>query len=220
MKPIADAPAAAIAARPVRDQAAGQRVAYWIVVATHALIDIFPMFIIALMIVLNERLAFTPLQETLVWIALPIFSGGCQPIFAWLGDRFDTRLAGPIGLATGAICLSSIGFATTFWQFFALEIVGVIGVGMYHPAAVAVAGQIGSRALVHGRGFAIGIFVTAGMVGHTLGPLIATRVNAGPRHGIPRSDHPARARARGAALRRDAADLAPSARPSRGSTGR
>ena len=35
----------------------------------------------------------------------------------------------------------SIGFAQSFGQLLALQIVGVIGVGMYHPAAASVAGE-------------------------------------------------------------------------------
>ncbi|MHC4415267.1 MAG: MFS transporter [Planctomycetota bacterium] len=150
---------------------------YWAVVASHALVDVFPMFITSLMIVLQDRLALSRGQETAVWIATPIFSGLLQPLFAWLGDRYDTRLAGPLGLAVGAVCIGSIGFAQSFWQLITLQIVGVIGVGIYHPTAAAVAGQTGTRALCHGRAFALSLFVASGMVGHTLGPIVATRVN-------------------------------------------
>ena len=149
---------------------------FWVITSSHALVDVFPMFITSLMIVLQHRLALTGWQETVVWVATPVFSGAFQPLFAWLGDRYDTRLAGPLGLAIAAVCIGSIGFAQNFWQLVALQVVGVIGVGMYHPAAAAVAGQTGAR-LRHGRGFAISVFIAAGMVGHTLGPLAATRVN-------------------------------------------
>jgi FSR family fosmidomycin resistance protein-like MFS transporter len=150
---------------------------YWIVVASHALVDVFPMFIVSLVIVLQDRLALTRGQETAVWVATPIFSGLIQPLMAWLGDRYNTRLAGPLGLAMGAVCIGSIGFAQSFWQLIVLQIVGVIGIGMYHPTAAAVAGQTGARALPYGRAFALSLFVASGMLGHTLGPIIATRVN-------------------------------------------
>ncbi len=111
---------------------------FWVITSSHALVDVFPMFITSLMIVLQARLALTGWQETVVWVATPVFSGLFQPLFAWLGDRYDTRLAGPAGLAVAAVCIGSIGFAQNFWQLLALQIVGVIGVGMYHPAAAAV----------------------------------------------------------------------------------
>jgi FSR family fosmidomycin resistance protein-like MFS transporter len=150
---------------------------YWLVIVTHGVVDIFPMFITSLMIVLQDRLDLTKGQETAVWVATPIFSGLFQPLFAWLSDRHDTRVAGPLGLAMAAVCIGSIGFAQSFWQLIALQIAGVIGVGMYHPTAAAVAGQAGSRTSHRGRVFALSLFVASGMVGHTLGPIFATRVN-------------------------------------------
>ncbi len=149
---------------------------YWVITTSHAVVDVFPMFITSLMIVLQSRLGLSGWQETVVWVVTPVFGGLFQPLFAWLGDRYDTRLAGPMGLAIAAVCIGSIGFAGNFWQLVSLQVVGVIGVGMYHPAAAAVAGQAGTR-LRHGRAFAISVFIAAGMVGHTVGPLVATRVN-------------------------------------------
>jgi len=112
---------------------------FCVISSSHGLVDVFPMFITSLMIVLQDRLAMTGWQETVVWVATPVFSGAFQPLFAWLGDRYDTRLAGPLGLAIAAVCIGSIGFAQSFWQLLALQAVGVIGVGMYHPAAAEVA---------------------------------------------------------------------------------
>ncbi len=180
--PVAEPPASVTArdklSLPAAAPAHHSLLAYWCVVGTHAVVDVFPIIIISLMIVLQQRLSLTAWQETVVWISLPIFSGGLQPLFAWLGDRYNTRLAGPLGLALGAVCIGSIGFAQSFGQLMALHIVGVIGVGMYHPAAAATAGQLGSRALRHGRAFALSLFVASGMVGHTIGPIIGTRFNA------------------------------------------
>ncbi len=170
---IAEQQVSVVTAPTVARQA---RFDFWVISSSHALVDVFPMFITSLMIVLQDRLAMTGWQETVAWVATPVFSGACQPLFAWLGDRYDTRLAGPLGLAVAAVCIGSIGFAQSFWQLLALQAVGVIGVGMYHPAAAAVAGQTGAR-LRHGRAFAISLFIAAGMVGHTLAPLVATRVN-------------------------------------------
>lgn len=151
---------------------------FWFISFTHALVDIFPIYFTALFIVLDQRLDMTRAQESAVLIATPIFSGMFQPLFAWLGDRFDTRMPGPLGLAIGAICISSIGFAQTFWQLILLQIVGVIGTGMYHPTATATAGQMGGRGFRNGRALAVSVFIAAGMVGHTVGPIISTRMNA------------------------------------------
>jgi FSR family fosmidomycin resistance protein-like MFS transporter len=149
---------------------------------SHALIDVFPVFFTSLMLILRERLSLSEWQVAAVFMVSPIFSGVGQPFFAWLTDKHDSRLAGPGGMALGAVCIGSIGFAQNFWQLVILQMIGVIGTGMFHPVGTAVAGQAGTqllnsrRARTNGRAMAIGIFIASGMVGQSLGPVIATRV--------------------------------------------
>jgi MFS transporter, FSR family, fosmidomycin resistance protein len=150
---------------------------YWTLNASHALIDIFPIFFVTLMLPLRRDLDLTAGQETFVYMATPIFSGLCQPVLAWLSDKLDSRLPGPLGLAMGGVCIASIGFAENFWQLIALQIVGVIGTGMYHPVVTATAAQTGSKLFRNRRAQAIGIFIACGMIGQTLGPVIAPRIN-------------------------------------------
>ena len=142
---------------PIAGAHAG-RATYAALLASHAFIDIFPIFFTSLMIVFEERFALTGGQKVAIYMTTPIFSGSLQPFFAWLTDRFDTRLCGPIGLALGALCCGSIGFAQNFWQLIALQMVGVIGTGMYHPIMTAVAGRLGGQ-IVRGRALAIGVFI-------------------------------------------------------------
>ncbi|MCA9306770.1 MAG: MFS transporter [Phycisphaerales bacterium] len=155
-----------------------------LIAATHSLIDIFPIFFTSLMLVFQGRLNLSAQQETIIYMLTPIFSGSTQPFFAWLSDKFDTRLCGPIGLALGATCIGSIGFAQNFEQLIALQILGVIGTGMYHPIGVALAGQSGMKFLRRGRTQAIGLFIAAGMLGQAVGPQIATRVSNAPALGM------------------------------------
>ena len=144
--------------------------------ASHAMIDIFPIFFTSLMLVLEERLSLNAWQITFVYMATPVFSGGLQPVFARITDRYDTRLCSPLGLAIGALAIASIGFAQDFYQLVALQIVGVIATGFYHPISTALAGQLGARFFTNGRAQAIGLFIAAGMIGQSLGPTISTRV--------------------------------------------
>lgn len=150
---------------------------YWTVVGTHVFIDIYPIIFGALMHVLRADLGLTKNQVMVVYALTPLFSGPPQIFFAWLGDRFDTRIFGPLGLLVGGVCISCIGLAENFWQLIALEVIGVMGVGAYHPIAVSLAGQLGGRAIRHGRTLAVSIFFTAGMLGHSIGPFIASRMN-------------------------------------------
>ncbi len=174
----AESPASVAAMAVSEPQWRGQaRRRFWYLNASHAVIDIFPIFTTTLMLVLEDRLRLTAGQISAVYMLTPIFSGSLQPFFAWLTDRFDTRICAPLGLLLGASCLSAMGLAQNFWQLCALIIVGVIGTGMYHPIGAALAGQIGGRAHL-GRAWALALFFAAGMVGQALGPIISSRINA------------------------------------------
>lgn len=142
------------------------------------MIDIFPIFFTTLAWALRERLDLTKGQFMLLFVFTPIFSGLTQPVFAWLTDKHDTRLCGPVGLVVGAVCIASIGFAQNFWQLAVLQAVGVMATGMYHPISTALAGQVGTRFLRNGRGQAIGLFIACGMIGQSFGPRIASSINS------------------------------------------
>ncbi len=189
----ADAPVAAPEApvdSPERDATAAtpidsslQRRRYGVLVASHLVVDLYPIFIVALAVSLQSNLGLTNAQRAMVIALGPIISGLCQPLFAWLGDRYNTRLFGPLGLAVGAVAISFIGFAQTFPQLIALQTIGLIGTGVYHPIGAAVAGRLGSDALrgvrfVHSpRTWALSVFFLAGMLGGFAGPIISTRLN-------------------------------------------
>ncbi|MBX3351797.1 MAG: MFS transporter [Phycisphaeraceae bacterium] len=171
------APSVAERANPEVRAVARKR--YWLLNASHTLVDVYPIFFVSLIVLLTNRLDLAAWQVATVFALTPIFSGALQPFFAILTDRRDTRICGPLGMFLGAVCISSIGFAQNFWQLIALQIVGVIGTGMYHPIAAALAGQVGTRAIARGRGWALAIFFTFGMLGQAMGaqmaPTIATR---------------------------------------------
>ncbi len=175
--PVAEPPQTATSER------ADARRRFAIVVASHLNVDLYPIFIVALAVSLQENLALTNKQRAMVIAIGPIVSGVCQPLFAWIGDALNTRLFGPIGLAAGALCISSIGFAQNLPQLLALQIVGLVGIGIYHPISSAVAGKLGRQALTGARYVrsprttALSIFFLAGMLGGTFGPIIASGIN-------------------------------------------
>lgn len=173
--PVTDAPGTQTSA-PAH-AGPSDRTRFNVLCASHAVIDIFPIFFTTLAWALQDRLGLTNAQYAWLFIATPIFSGLTQPLFAWLTDKHDTRLCGPIGMVVGATCIASIGLAQNFWQLAVLQAIGVMATGMYHPITTAVAGQIGTRFLHNGRGQAIGLFIAAGMVGQACGPRIAAWIN-------------------------------------------
>ncbi len=181
VEPIADVE---LAPQPPIDQPLARR-RFAVLVASHLNVDLYPIFIVALAVSLQANLNLTDAQRALVIAIGPIVSGVCQPLFAWIGDALNTRLFGPLGLAVGALCISSIGFAQNLTQLLILQTIGLIGVGVYHPIASAVAGKLGRDALSGARfarsprTTALSIFFLAGMLGGTFGPIIASALNRG-----------------------------------------
>ncbi len=171
------------------------RIRYWILVSSHAITDIYPAFIFSLMVALEARLDLTKAQTAFVIAINPIVSGLAQPFFSWFADRFNTRIFGPLGLAMGALCLGLIGHARTFDQLIALQVIGIAGIGVYHPIASAVAGRLSHERgklmegnLRRARGQGLSIFFAAGMIGGVLGPRVATFVNEASWLGLERLD--------------------------------
>ena len=149
---------------------------YTLLSFSHAFIDVFPIFFVVLMLPLREKLGLAPWQVQVVYMITPIFSGLFQPLFAWISDKYNTRAFCPLGILIGSVCVGSIGFAQSFEQLIALQIVGVLATGFYHPISTALAGQTGARGFRHGRAFAVGMFIAAGMAGQTASSLVTPEV--------------------------------------------
>lgn len=154
------------------------RYRYSLLSFSHAFIDVFPIFFVVLMLPLREKLGLTPGQVQIIYMISPIFSGLFQPLFAWISDRFNTRAFCPLGILIGSVCIGSIGFAQSFEQLIALQICGVLATGFYHPISTALAGQTGARGFRHGRAFAVGMFIAAGMLGQTLSSKFTPEITA------------------------------------------
>ncbi len=159
------------------------RVGYRAVAASHTVVDLYPPIVLALTADLQQRLGLTAEQVAIIFSTNAIVSGISQPFFAHLSDRLNTRIVAPIGLAVAAVCLTLIGFAQSFEQLIALQVVGMAGSGVYHPIAAGLAGELG-RDVFHdhrtrrsARAFALSIFFACGMLGGFLGPIAATRIN-------------------------------------------
>jgi len=183
--PAADAPVA-LPDRPIEVAPPAiprAKAAYWTVFGSHFILDLYPFFLFALAASLQARLELSEAQIALVLAINPLVSGVSQPLFAWLGDKHDTRAFGPLGIVAACVCISLIGFADSLWQLLALAIVGMAGVGVYHPISSAVAGRLGTQVMGKvgwarsGAGLGLALFFTAGMLGGFAGPLIASRIN-------------------------------------------
>jgi len=113
------------------------------------------------------------LAVTLPRVALLV--GGCalltnviQPVSQWLLPRRGAPLlllAAPLMAA----CVALIGLSSEYWIAATLLIVGAVGIGIVHPeGALAAYSVAGTR-----RGLGMGIFMSGGYLGFSLGSLVA-----------------------------------------------
>lgn len=145
------------------------KVRLWIPIVTHSVTDFLSFVTVALMPLLAVRLEMSIEQKALLLSLGALASGGIQPLVAWINDRFDSRMTGPIGLAAAAACVGLLGYAQTFTQLLVLFFVGVMGVGAFHPAAAAATGQLAGRR----RSAMLSVFFLFGMIGGVLGNVLS-----------------------------------------------
>lgn len=143
---------------------------FWLICASHVINDVYPIAFNALVLIFTLRLDLKGWQIGLIYSISQILSGLPQGISAWATDRFDTRIAAPLGLFVSALCTGLMGFANSFEVLVALVAIAQIGNGIYHPTSAALSGQLGSRLFRHGRAMAVSVFFAAGMLGSILGP--------------------------------------------------
>ncbi|MBL9030520.1 MAG: MFS transporter [Phycisphaerae bacterium] len=140
----------------------------------HAVVDFFSCIIVPLLTVLEGRVSISPGQGAVLIGLGSLSSGLIQPIVAWLSDRFDTRLLGTLGTLVAAVAIGLVGYAHTFPQLIAIQVLGAAGVGAFHPVAAAAVGHLSGRR----RSMGVSWFFTAGMVGGVAGSLVAPPMNA------------------------------------------
>lgn len=151
------------------------RIRLWTPILTHSVTDFLSFVTVALMPLLAVRLEMSIEQKALLLSLGALASGGIQPLVAWINDKFDSRMTGPIGLATAAICVGLLGYAQTYPQLLILFFFGIAGVGAFHPAAAASTGQLAGRR----RSAMLSVFFLFGMIGGVLGNVLSPQyVNA------------------------------------------
>ncbi|MHC4949129.1 MAG: MFS transporter [Planctomycetota bacterium] len=150
------------------------------VVVGHTAVDVYAAFVPPLLGVLEVRCGLTAAQAAWLLGIGSLSSGLSQPLAAWLSDRTDSRIFAAVGLAVAAVCLSSIGYATSFATLLPLYIAGMIGVGIYHPIGASSAGQLADARPTGRRSLVLGIFFVAGMAGGITGAMLATRTATWP----------------------------------------
>lgn len=144
------------------------------ILASHWIVDTLSAVIPTLLGVVETEYVMQPEWSALLLGMGAICSGLAQPFFAWLSDRWNTRIFGALGILLGALGIGFIGFVPNVKSVFLFYAIGMIGVGMFHPIAASTVGRIAGER----RGLALSWFFVFGMggffTGALLGPQLAT----------------------------------------------
>ena len=134
----------------------------------HFFHDIYTAFLAPLLPVLTEKLA---LSLTLAGSLNAVMQvpGLLNPLIGYMADRTNMRYFVILAPAITATLMSSLGFADSYFTLAALLFVTGISVAVFHSPAPAIIAHVSGRRV----GLGMSLFMAAGEMARTIGPLIA-----------------------------------------------
>lgn len=94
---------------------------------------------------------------------------GLQPLSGWLADKIGGRTLVLGGVVLSTVSVALLGFAHPIWLILALLLFTGIGNTAFHPQAMSITrGLVGRK-----TGLGMSVFMVAGEIGRSLGPLAA-----------------------------------------------
>jgi FSR family fosmidomycin resistance protein-like MFS transporter len=135
----------------------------------HAIVDCFSQFVSPLWPRFETQLGIELALIPLLFAAWQFGASMSQPLFGYLGDRFDTRWIVALGPALAIACIASVGHATGPWTLGLLLFTGGLGIGGFHPEAAVGVVQSSGKSITRG----LAIFTFGGMVGLGFGPVLS-----------------------------------------------
>src|SRR5262249_51145377 len=101
----------------------------------HALVDCFSQFVSPLWPSLQTELGVAPWAISLLFASWQMGASLSQPLFGYLGDRFDTRWIVGLGPGMAIACITLVGLAPGPITLGLLLAIGGLGIGGFHPEA-------------------------------------------------------------------------------------
>ena len=138
------------------------------IVGGHFIHDIYTAFLAPLLPLIIERLSLSfTLAGVLTWaLNLPAV---LNPFIGYLADRLSVRYFVILAPAVSATLMSMLGLAPDYLTLFTLLLLVGVSVAAFHAPAPAMIGRMSGNQV--GKGMSL--FMAAGELGRTVGPLIA-----------------------------------------------
>ncbi len=154
----------------------------------HFAIDFYASSVATLQPLLADKYSLSLTQVGTLSGVFMFGSAVLQLFFGLLSDRIHSRLFVVLGLATAGIFLSSLGVAPGYNSLLLIALLGGMGVASFHPQSTSQAATLARTR----RGLGVAIFITAGMIGLSLGPTyFSTMVEQVGLEGLPLAALPA-----------------------------
>ena len=141
-----------------------------IVAVAHGINDAYASFVPPLLPRIMDSLGLTIAAAAALSSAFAIATALPQPLFGYFADRFGRRAFAVGGVVTGAVFVSLIGFAPSFWILFLMLVLGGLGGAAFHPPGASYAVRVGAG---RGGGKRYSVFSFGGALGYAAGPLVA-----------------------------------------------
>lgn len=139
----------------------------------HLFNDFYAGFLIPLLSYFQTSLHLTITQVSVLPTVLAVFGSILQPVFGFLGDRFDKKHFLVVsGVLCSAIFLSSICFAPNFIVLALMLMVGASGVAAFHPNGAASVAALSDNKST----FVMSVFLMVGCIGLAGAPFVITLI--------------------------------------------
>ncbi len=139
----------------------------WLITLGHFLVDAYASSIQPLWPDLQQSLALDEAGIQWAYLGWSLASSITQLAFGYWGDRARGHWLIWFGPGVGVICLSSLGWASTFPALCAMLVAGGLGIAAFHPEAAAMAGASSPGQ----RSRAMSVFAVGGYLGQAVGPI-------------------------------------------------
>jgi FSR family fosmidomycin resistance protein-like MFS transporter len=136
----------------------------------HLSVDLLTGMVPLILLLQKDALALSYTQEGLTSMAVSLSSSVTQPFFGWLGDHWGQGRLTMIGATVVGLAIAAMLAADRFALLLLFALITGLGSGVFHPQGAALAAQTS----IERRGSAVSVFMFAGNLGFSFGPLLAT----------------------------------------------
>ncbi len=138
----------------------------------HLFNDFYAGFLIPLLSYFQTYLNLSIAQVSILPTTLAVFGSILQPVFGYLGDRFQKKYFIIGGVISSAIFMSCICIAPNFIILVSMLIIGASGVAAFHPNGAATVADLSKNRST----FVMSIFLMVGCIGLAVTPVVITLI--------------------------------------------